>query len=327
MRSFGRKSKYWRMLPMLLAVSLIAGCTNAEAGFFKDRREAAWAEEVYSEALVRAADRKYQDRDFGISSPQTAVKKNDKAIIDYSNASDGYVTVKWTGGGDKKLRVQVSKDDDSCLYAVSTDEWATLPLARGSGRYKVTVFENVGGSKYAMILSEEIVADCRNELSVFLKPNLFVNYTKMPVTQAAADVIAEQSADEMSKAENTLKFVTQLLSYDRELAATVKDDYIPELDSVLEGRKGICFDYASLMTALLRCMGVPCKLVTGYAGETYHAWLSIWSEDEGWIDGIIYFDGKGWQRADPTFADADASNSTISQYIGDGSNYVEKHFY
>lgn len=311
----------------MLVFAFLAGCAKAEAGFFKDRKEKAWAEELYESALEKSSDAKYRSRDFGISSPQTAIKENEKAIIDYSNASEGYVTVKWKGDSSKKLKLQISKGEEAATYTLTAGEWATLPLTEGSGSYKITVFENVGGNKYAMILSEKIQADIKDELSVYLKPNKFVDYAGMPVTQALADLIAEESEDEISKAENSLKFVTQFLSYDKELAATVTDDYTPELDAVLERKKGICFDYASLMTAMLRCMDVPCKLVTGYAGDAYHAWISIWSEDEGWINGIIYFDGKGWQRADPTFADSDASDKTISQYIGDGSNYIEKHFY
>ena len=33
----------------------------------------------------------------GVSAPGTAVEKNADAVIDYSNARDGYVMIKWTG--------------------------------------------------------------------------------------------------------------------------------------------------------------------------------------------------------------------------------------
>ena len=56
------------------------------------------------------------------------------------------------------------------------------------------------------------------------------------------------------------------------------------------------------MTGMLRSQGIPCKLVIGYAGTVYHAWISVWSEDTGWIDSAIYFNGTTWQRMDPTFA-------------------------
>ena len=95
----------------------------------------------------------------------------------------------------------------------------------------------------------------------------------------------------------------------------------------LTTKKGICFDYASLMAGMLRSQGVPCKLVVGYAGTAYHAWISVWSAETGWVDGAIYFDGSVWQRMDPTFASSSKGSEAIMQYIGDGKNYSVKYVY
>ena len=95
----------------------------------------------------------------------------------------------------------------------------------------------------------------------------------------------------------------------------------------LAEKKGICFDYASLMAAMLRSQGVPVKLVVGYTGEIYHAWLNVWSEEDGWVDGLIYFDGKDWKLMDPTFASSGRQSSAIMKYIGNGANYKAKYLY
>ncbi|MBQ2868224.1 MAG: transglutaminase domain-containing protein, partial [Firmicutes bacterium] len=97
--------------------------------------------------------------------------------------------------------------------------------------------------------------------------------------------------------------------------------------TVLEEKKGICFDYAAMMTAMLRSQDVPCKLVVGYAGTAYHAWINVWTEESGWIDAVVFFDGKTWQRMDPTFASSAKQSEAIMKYIGDGSNYTAKYFY
>ena len=81
------------------------------------------------------------------------------------------------------------------------------------------------------------------------------------------------------------------------------------------------------MTGMLRSQGVPTKLVVGYAGSVYHAWINVWSAEEGWIDGVIFFDGTSWKRMDPTFASSGNSSSDIMDYIGNGANYVAKYFY
>ncbi len=131
----------------------------------------------------------------------------------------------------------------------------------------------------------------------------------------------------MGKVEKIYDFVVGNLTYDTQKAANVKSGYLPVLDSVLSSKKGICFDYAALMAGMLRSQGVPCKLIVGYAGTAYHAWISVWTEEEGWIDGAIYFDGKEWHRMDPTFASANGGSESILEYIGDGSNYSKKYQY
>ncbi|MBR2401449.1 MAG: transglutaminase domain-containing protein, partial [Lachnospiraceae bacterium] len=64
----------------------------------------------------------------------------------------------------------------------------------------------------------------------------------------------------------------------------------------------------------------------GYAGEAYHAWISTYLNEIGWVNGIIEFDGKNWQLMDPTFA-ASSSEEKLKDFIGDGSNYVTKYIY
>ena len=81
------------------------------------------------------------------------------------------------------------------------------------------------------------------------------------------------------------------------------------------------------MTGMLRSRGIPCKLVVGYAGTAYHAWINVWVEGSGWVDGVIWFDGTSWQRMDPTFASSGNSSQSILAYIGDGANYTAKYFY
>ena len=90
--------------------------------------------------------------------------------------------------------------------------------------------------------------------------------------------------------------------------------------------KGICFDYAALMAAMLRSQRIPTKLQVGYAGEAYHAWISCYVDEIGWVDNMISFDGKDWSLMDPTLA-ANNDDDTVKDYIGDGSRYIIKYTY
>lgn len=197
----------------------------------------------------------------------------------------------------------------------------------GNGIYQVVVYENISGSKYATVLSQSISVSLKDEFAPFLRPNQYVDYEHADKTVAKAKELTAGKTEALDKVAAVYDFVIQNITYDKQLAATVQSGYLPVLDSVLEKKTGICFDYAALMTGMLRSQGAPCKLVVGYAGTAYHAWISVWSEKDGWIDGVVYFDGTSWQRMDPTFAAKGKQSSEIMRYIGDGSNYTVKYLY
>ena len=106
----------------------------------------------------------------------------------------------------------------------------------------------------------------------------------------------------------------------------LNNTYIPNVDEILSKKTGICLDYAAVMASMLRSQKIPTRLEVGYAGEAYHAWISTYVEDQGWINGIIQFDGENWSIMDPTFA-ANTSEKELKKFIGDGSKYLVKYIY
>lgn len=255
------------------------------------------------------------------------VEQNERSIIDYSNTRDGYVMVRFVDDTNQRLKVQVTGPSIIYTYDLPMGIWATFPLSDGDGSYKVTVYENISDSKYATVLSTSFQVALSDEFAPFLRPNQYVDYSNATNTIAKAAELVSGLQDSMQKIEKIYEFVVDNLTYDTEKAASVKSGYLPVLDDVLAQKTGICFDYAALMAGMLRSQGIPCKLVVGYADTAYHAWVSVWTEEEGWIDKAIYFDGKSWQRMDPTFASSGGGNKAIMEYIGDGSNYTAKFLY
>ena len=106
----------------------------------------------------------------------------------------------------------------------------------------------------------------------------------------------------------------------------MQSGYLPDVDDVLASQTGICFDYAAVMASMLRCERIPTRLEVGYMDDVYHAWISTYIKDIGWIDNIIEFDGNEWKLMDPTLA-AENSEEAAEKYIGDGSNYTVKYYY
>ena len=81
------------------------------------------------------------------------------------------------------------------------------------------------------------------------------------------------------------------------------------------------------LTTMLRSQGIPTRLVVGYAGDVYHAWINTFIPEKGWVEGVIYFDGETWKLMDPTFASSAKQSKQIMEYIGDGKNYTAKYLY
>ena len=341
--------KVFKILPFVLALCLLAGCaktaTDEEAfrqALASDGEEAQLEAEPQAAPLESGTETAPEDGELEVEDEEvplaaapmllpvaagTAVEKGGGAEIDYSNVSDGYVMARFSEASSKRIRVQVAGPATTYTYDLPTGTWVTYPLSEGNGSYKITVLQNTTGKKYAILASVSLQVKLTDEFAPFLRPNQYVDYSNAKNTVKKAVELTAGVTDPLEKVAKIYDYVVANLTYDKGKAASVQSGYLPVLDTVLSTKKGICFDYASLMAGMLRSQGVPCKLVVGYAGTAYHAWINVWTEETGWVDGVIYFDGTTWQRMDPTFASSGKGNEAIMKYIGDGSNYKVKYLY
>lgn len=78
-------------------------------------------------------------------------------------------------------------------------------------------------------------------------------------------------------------------------------DYVPHstrvdspIEEALASRRGVCQDFAHIMIALVRELGIPCRYVSGYLfhrredhdrseEDATHAWVEAWLPTLGWI--------------------------------------------
>jgi hypothetical protein len=89
------------------------------------------------------------------------------------------------------------------------------------------------------------------------------------------------------------------LEYTLEPGATSVDS----VDTTLfDTRKGFCGHFASAYATLMRAVGVPARVVTGYLGGEWNSVgryvLVRQSEAHAWTE--VWLDGQGWTRIDPT---------------------------
>jgi transglutaminase-like putative cysteine protease len=252
--------------------------------------------------------------------PGTNTFGGNGCTVDYSHAGDGYVMVQYAGDNPKvKVRITFVGGEPYTYDLQTNAGFVAFPLSLGSGDYEVGVFTNVEGDKYAQAAKQTITAEIADEFAPFLRPNQYIFYTPEYNTVAKAQEICAGSKTDLGATERIFLYVVENVSYDFDKAATVQSGYVPNVDDTLASGTGICFDYASLTSAMLRSQGIPCKLVVGYAGSAYHAWIRVFSKETGEVASMIEFHGGEWARMDPTFAaSGDKADPNV---IGDGTNY------
>lgn len=315
-------------LTLALSFTLLAGCGAAESSEDGIADSVAMDfVEIADEAVALADAPAAEDTGFEAVASGELVAKATKGIIDYSNTEDGYVMVKYLKKTDKKIKAQLKGPKTTYTFNVTPKKWETFPLTDGDGKYQLVLMENVTGNKYAIVTSASFETELVDEFAPFLRSNQYVNYADAPETVKKAKSLTKKVKKPLKKVEKIYNYVVKNFTYDKKKAQNIQVGYVPNLDKVLKEKKGICFDYAATMAGMLRSQGIPCKLIIGYAGETYHAWISVYVEGEGWVEGVVYFDGTSWQRMDPTFASSSKQSKAIMKYIGDGKNYSAKYFY
>jgi transglutaminase-like putative cysteine protease len=249
----------------------------------------------------------------------------DVATIDASNASEGYVMVNYTGENEK-VKLQVTGPDGVTQTYNLHGGYEVFPLTAGDGSYSFGVYESVNtqDNKYSTALSENISVTITNTFGPYLYPNQYVNFNAQSLPVAKAEELAYPASSDLDVVTNVYNYIIEHITYDYDKAATVESGYLPDVDEIYQCNTGICFDYAAVMATMLRSQGIPTRLEVGYKGEVYHAWVSIYTEDTGWVNGIIQFDGSIWRLMDPTFA---STSNEPEKFITDDDGYLTKYIY
>lgn len=260
------------------------------------------------------------------SADGTAETHNDVASIDYSHSSDGYVMVNYTGTCPKvKLRI-TGPDSIVYTYDLHGKGYETFPLSSGDGNYDVAIYENISGTSYSTCLFKQIQVALENEFTPFLYPNQYVNFDIDSQTVAKGMELAFAAENDLDVVTNIYNYMISEITYDYDKASDPPTGYVTDVDAILNSGTGICLDYAAVMASMLRSQRIPTRLEVGYAQDAYHAWISVYTEETGWLNGIIEFNGSNWTLVDPTFG-ANTDDKTLKKFIGNGSNYVLQKMY
>ena len=292
-QSSSLQRRAFRLLPFLLAVALflLPGCGERDDSMTAEPGAAAGTRDNTPVCLVPDA------------SGSKIISGND-ASIDLSGADSGYIRVDYTGSAEK-IRLRITSPDDVVYTYVLTSgrrDSNIFPLTAGNGAYKAAVYTSIQGDVYATSCAADFSAAMDDPFLPFLYPNQYIWFTQNSACVELASHLVKQANDDLDAVSILYNYVTANVTYDTEKAENVEAGYIPDPDEVLRTKRGICLDYASLLCAMLRSQRIPAQLEVGYAGTVYHAWLSVYIDNIGWINGMIRFDGRDWTIMDPTFA-------------------------
>ena len=262
------------------------------------------------------------------SAPGTQVFSSGAASLDISNASQGYVMLNYSGGNTKvKFRITTPGGANYTYLVTTYGSYMAYPLSGGSGTYTFAVYEAVSAQNnmYSVALSQSVPVTIANGFGPFLYPNYYVNFNASSACVQQGTALAQGCATDLDVVSSVYHYAANNITYDNNKAKTVASGYAPLPDATLASGTGICFDYASLVSAMLRSQGIPTRLEVGYVGNLYHAWISCYIADVGWVDNIIQFDGKNWTMMDPTMA-AGQSPASLQKFMS-SNTYSVKYSY
>lgn len=256
----------------------------------------------------------------------TVEERNDVAVIDLSHTDCGYIMASYTGSVPKiKLRI-TCPDGIQYTYDLHGDGYETFPLSSGNGDYEAAIYENISGTNYSTCLYTSFSVQLKDEFLPFLYPNQYVDFNAESKTVQTGAELADGAADDLEVITRVYDYITSSIVYDYDKAESPPTGYTTDVDAILESGAGICLDYAAVMAAMLRSQSIPTRLEVGYAKDAYHAWISVYTAETGWLNGLIEFDGSVWTLVDPTFG-ANSSENALKKFIGDGSNYILQKLY
>ncbi len=301
---------------LIIAAMLLSGCgTNAQTPSPLNLASSSNQATLKSEPVFYLA-----------SFNEGKTQGNDAVEIDLTNVVKGYFGVKYTGTNDRP-KLQLTLPSGAIYTYNLTGKIDFFNLVETSGTYGITVYENIEGNRYGKIFKTSFKVEQENGFNAFLYNNQYVNFDKDTQVVYVASELVTNASSTLEKIQLIFDYIITNYDYDYEKAKSVAYDYIPDLNSIYQSKKGICFDYASLLVAMLRTQAIPTRLEFGYVKDTYHAWVSVYTDQTGWIDNFIYFENEKWQIMDPTFISQDPGNKKIQEFTTDSENYELKYIF
>lgn len=203
--------------------------------------------------------------------------------IDCSRAAQGLVAVEFNEPAPKgHLRVTVEnmdcQDEKQYTYYLQPGVKEKFPLQMGRGEYRVTILEHVKDNLYRPLHRESFAVELTgDEGSLYLQSVQNIPWDGSAAVVTKARELAEKGGGLEEQICLIHDYIVENMVYDYQKVDRLSSDYLPDVEETLHSKKGICYDFSSLLAAMLRSQGIPAKLVMGYGKDIngYHAWNEV----------------------------------------------------
>ncbi|NLP18939.1 MAG: transglutaminase domain-containing protein [Firmicutes bacterium] len=203
--------------------------------------------------------------------------------INTSQVGQGLVVVEFndpTPQGHLRVTVENTdrQDERQYTYYLHPGVKNNFPLQMGRGQYRVTVLEHIEDNLYRPLERESFAVEVtKDDGELYLQSVQNIPWDGATVLVAKARELATEGKGDEEQFHLIHNYIVENMAYDCQKVDKLSSDYLPDVEKTLHCKKGICYDFASLLASMLRSRGIPTKLVMGY-GEGingYHAWNEV----------------------------------------------------
>jgi hypothetical protein len=195
-----------------------------------------------------------------------------------SDLTMGVVGVQLTEAKSTKILLLVEKDGQRYTYPIVDQDVNQFPLQMGNGKYTVRLMQNVTGTSYRELSRTTVDLKLTDSNKVFLNSIQDIEWHSSQAAIVKAAELTKGLKTDSQKISAIYNYITKNYKYDYDKAKTVQSGYFPNVEATFTSKTGICYDYSALLAAMARSVGIPTKLVKGYATTTkdvYHAWNEV----------------------------------------------------
>lgn len=168
----------------------------------------------------------------------------------------------------------------------------------------------------------------------YLNPESYID-SDYPLIKETAEMLVGDENNPYIKAKLLYEFVATKMKYnlDSPIKNTGSINAIEDIKKaeVNEQQGGVCYDYATLYTALLRSQGIPARVISGFKVSPYDLadlekrnQINIIYNLHSWVE--FYIEPYGWTFADPTIDIYHDGNDIFQNFTKSNNLYIKKGY-